>query len=122
MLQVTHEELMQLTAFVGLDGVVWASKISDIDASGFKKLPTYIFHKNAINPEYANLLGAAIILYRINQETAQTLELIVEVLEKHGGDALVEALTNCQAALQTARRCAIEGMENVAGNSKNNLT
>jgi hypothetical protein len=81
-------------------------------------LPTFILPMQAVKPEFKNLLAAAHLLYRVNRETRLGLELLIEVLEQHGGDALVGSIQAFASNLQTAERCAVEGLHIIAQSQK----
>lgn len=82
------------------------------------EVPTFILAMRAVKPEFKNLLAAAHLLYRVNRETRQGLELLIELLEQHGGDALVGSIQAFASNLQTAERCAIEGLHIIAQSKK----
>ena len=44
-------------------------------------LPTWVVAMAAVNPEYRNMIASAHLLYRVNRETRQGLELLIDLLE-----------------------------------------
>ncbi|WLJ71091.1 hypothetical protein [Sphingomonas phage Kimi] len=104
----TKEQLMSLVTYQDDKGVIWAvpqnwhlnpdpSKVELLVAPGM------------CGPEFVNLLSASLALYHTNVNTMDALNTLVEVLEQHGGDALVGPTMQVMASLKTAQDMALHG-------------
>lgn len=110
---IQHEQLMQTASAVDpSNGTMFA-----IDNTGVRP-PIAIMQKKNAHAEYANVLTASILLYRVNANASDFLGTMIEVLEEAGRDDLVNAVQEVQATMETARRCAIDGIENMAALKK----
>lgn len=94
-----------------VSGTVWA-----IDPD--KDVPTLVVQTAIVHPDFRNLIAAAHLLYRVNAETLDGLQMLVDVLEAHGADALVPSIMQFAASMRTAQRCAIEGLDLIAKSQK----
>jgi len=90
-------------------GVVWAYE-------GPELAPGVIPDRSHIRPvcfphsDFTNLIGASLLLYRVNEATEAALSTFIELLEQHGGDDGVNAFLEIAANLKLARRAADEGI------------
>lgn len=108
---LTHLDLIGRKAFVEPStGLLWA-----IRPDGAVEQVTY---PNGITPAYRNLINASLLLYVTNHVVANGLIAVTEWAEATGNDRIVHATTTFEANLNLARRCAIEGLQNIAANQK----
>lgn len=106
-----HDDLIGRKAFVDpATGMLWA-----ILPDGSKEQVTF---KGGIAPAYRNLVNAAIMLYVINSHVAEGLQLLSDWAEATNNERIVNAVTTYEANLHLARRCATEGLENIAATVK----
>lgn len=106
---LTHDDLIGRKAFVDPStGLLWA-----IRPGGAVEQVTY---PNGITPAYRHLIDASLLLYVTNHVVANGLVAVTEWAEATGNDRIVHATTTFEANLNLARRCAIEGLENIAAN------
>lgn len=102
------EAEIKATVFVQLPtGEVLASR------DDFAKFHT-VFTPNTVREEYANLLGAAGMLFNTLDAIEAGLDELVALLEKHGADAAAAPVMSMIAASKLARTAAIEGLPAVA--------
>ena len=66
-------------------------------------------------PEWANMLGASLSLYRNSVETSAALEKLLTILENQGLDALAESLQMIIAAQKLYQQVAINGHTALTG-------
>lgn len=106
---ITHEDLMRITCIVdpATQCVFAVDPMQD-------NVPTFVANQRTVAPDFRNLIGAAHLLYRTNAEIETGLQTLIELLEAHGGDALVNSIQQMASSLNVARRCAIEGLEKIA--------
>jgi hypothetical protein len=106
-----HNDLIGRKAFVDPStGLLWAIRPD----GGFEQ----VTYPNGITPAYRNLIGSALLLYTANHCVANGLTAVVEWAETTGNERIVHAVSSFEANLNLARRCAIEGLENVAAMQK----
>jgi hypothetical protein len=106
-----HIDLIGRKAFVDPStGLLWA-----VLPGGALEQVTY---PDGITPAYRHLIGASLMLYTTNHVVAEGLTAVVDWAEATGNDRIVNAVTTFEANLNLARRCAIEGLENVAAKQK----
>jgi hypothetical protein len=106
-----HSDLLSRKAFVDpATGLLWA-----IRADGAMEQVTY---PDGVTPAYRNLINASLMLFATNVVVAHGLEAVVDWAEGTGNESVVNSVTIFEANLNLARRCAIEGLENVAAAKK----
>jgi hypothetical protein len=105
---ISHDKLMHTASAVDPSN---GTMVAIDNATG---LPTIILQKKNAHVDYVNVITASILLYRVNANAEAFLETLIEVLEETGRDDLVNAVQEVCATLNTARRCAIDGIENMA--------
>lgn len=108
---LTHTDLIERKAFVDpTTGLLWALR-----PDGALEQVTY---PDGITPAYRNLINASLLLYNANFVVGNGMPLLVDWAEYTGNEAIVHAVTTFEANLHISRRCAIEGIENVAATIK----
>lgn len=70
------------------------------------------------DPEFGNLMSAALILYKIAGETRDALAIWIEHLERAGGDEAVNAFQDIAANLNTACKAAEVGTRKIFGDAR----
>lgn len=104
---LTHFDLIGRKAFVDPHtGLLWAVRPD-------KRLEQVTF-PGGVTPAYRNLINASLMLYGANNGVALGLQTVVDWAEGSGNERIVHAVTTFEANLNIARRCAIDGLENVA--------
>jgi hypothetical protein len=88
-------------------GILWA-----IAPDGSRE---EVLRPGGVHPDYRNLVNAAPILFRVADETQAGLTALVEWLECIDANAAVNGILTMQGSLNVAVRCAVEGIEKVAG-------
>lgn len=101
----THDQLMTALSAVDKTGNCWF-----LPKDG---KPELIFAAANVNAELRALLTSAHMLYRISATMRDAFEPLIILLEDNGLDAAVPALLTHQAAIETAMRCATQGIEKV---------
>ena len=66
-------------------------------------------------PEWANMLGASLSLYRNSIETTKALESLLTILENQGLDRLARSLQEIIAAQKLIQQVAIDGPKVLTG-------
>lgn len=89
-------------------GVVWALT-GDLPPEGQPPRKDQIRPVSLGDPEFGNLISAALILYKVAGETRDALGIWIEQLEKHGGDEAVDAFQSIAGSLNTACKAAEVG-------------
>jgi hypothetical protein len=88
-------------------GILWA-----IAPDGSRE---EILRPGGVHPEYRNLVNAAPILFRVADEAQNGLAALVEWLEDIDANGAVHGILTLQGSLNVAVRCAVEGIEKIAG-------
>jgi hypothetical protein len=88
-------------------GILWA-----IAPDGSRE---EILRPGGVHPDYRNLVNAAPILFRVADETQLGLAALTEWLESIGANGAVHGVLTMQGSLNVAVRCAVEGIEKIAG-------
>lgn len=105
----TQEQLMQLVTAQDEAGVCWAVP-NNMHLNPDPSKLEFVFAPGGCNPGFVNLLSASLALYQVNVNTNNTLSALVEVLEQHGGDILVDPILRVMASLKTAQEMADFGI------------
>lgn len=106
----THNELVAAFTAIDVDGDTWY-----LPAGG---TPEMAFNKRGVNPELRALLSSAHILYKVAANTRDMFEALIAYMEAKGHDETVQPILAHQSALDTAMRCATEGVEKVLAKRK----
>jgi hypothetical protein len=107
---LTHSDLAARKALIDSDGILWA-----LLPDGSRER---VLDLNAVAVDFRPLIGASLILYAANSVVAEGLAKVVEWAEGTGNDTIVDAVTTFEANLNVSRRCAIEGLQNIAAMQK----
>ena len=90
-------------------GIVWAYHGPPIEP-GHEPSRDNITPVCIPHPDYAGVVGAAMLLYRVAQSTETAMSTFIDTLEEVGADQLVQAFQEIAANLKLAQRAAEEGM------------
>jgi hypothetical protein len=106
---MTNDELMSLGGVVFKDGELWA-----LPANG-RPVPITGPHAEEC---FRNLRNSSLLMYQTLTHAEQWCELFVVFLEAANANEAVSNVLKMQAAIRVSRRCAIEGLENIADMKK----
>jgi hypothetical protein len=101
--------LKRVVGVVLQDGDLWA-----IDPG---QPPVKITGPDA-SDEFRNLRNASLIMYSTLTNAEEWFEKLLIWLEACNAEVAVDSVLKLQAAVRVSRRCAIEGLENLASGKK----
>ena len=73
-----------------------------------------VVQKEALNPEYLNLIVASALLYRTAFNTSAFLEALIEWVDCSGKDGVSRQIMEVQAALNSSMKIAIHGFDAIS--------
>jgi hypothetical protein len=107
---MTNEQLMSLGGVVWSDAHLWA-----IPLDGSRPIPI-------TGPQgeeaFRNLRNASLLMFQTLSHAEVWTERLSVWLEAAGGEEAVDSVLKMQSAIRVSRRCAIEGLENIAAIKK----
>lgn len=113
----THEQLMSVATFVDSVGTVWACPQAAVADTKPGALPIgleMVMSSDATQNGYQHCAAAAVVLYQTAFHAQQTLEMLVDILEEHSADVLVDPIMSLVTALNAGREIAISGLAHYA--------
>jgi hypothetical protein len=88
-------------------GLLWA-----VDLYGVQRQVTF---EGGVDPRFRNLINSSFLLNATANNAQEGMLRLAEWLEDVGGEQAVASVLTLQAALNVATRCAVEGIEKIAG-------
>lgn len=106
---IDEDKLKRLLGAVLQDGDLWAIEPGE---------PLVKVTGPGASDDFRNLRNASLLMYATLTNAELWIERLSVWLELVGGDNAIDSVLKMQAAIRVSRRCAIEGLENIASDKK----